>query len=159
MFVNSQIQPENNNNQVVQNVSRHPNDELVVSHAIQIAVAWCSKNTCMIDDIPSYLQKIYNAVANVYSLSNPVQSSIKVEDTIHQDYLICLEDGKMLKTLKRHLMSKYNMTLEEYKRKWYLPSDYPTVAANYAKKRSMIAQQTGRGKRKRENIEKLAAAA
>ena len=69
---------------------------------------------------------------------------------MHEDYLICLEDGKKYKSLKRHLRSQYNMTPEQYREKWSLPADYPMVAPNYAKARSQLARDMGLGqKRKR----------
>ena len=75
--------------------------------------------------------------------------AVPVEESVFSDYIICLEDGKQLKMLKRHLKSAYNMTPEEYRERWELPSDYPMVAPNYAKKRSDLALKIGLGTRSR----------
>lgn len=71
--------------------------------------------------------------------------SVAIEDSVHPDYLVCLEDGKRLKMLKRYLKSNYDMTPQEYRERWGLPADYPMVAPNYSKKRSKLAKQIGLG--------------
>lgn len=90
------------------------------------------------------LKKVYDGTQN-YRLTGALTSSVSVEDSIQEDYLICLEDGKKLQMLKRHLNTVYNMTPEQYKERWNLPHDYPMVAPNYAKRRSAIAKETGLG--------------
>ena len=75
---------------------------------------------------------------------------MSIKKSVGQDYIICLEDGKKFKSLKRHLQSRYNMTPEEYRTKWGLPADYPMVAPGYAEKRSQLAKKMGLGKRRPE---------
>ena len=77
--------------------------------------------------------------------------AISVKKSIHPDYLVCLEDGKKLKMLKRHLKTSYDMSPEEYRERWNLPADYPMVAPNYAKQRSKLAKEIGLGRQSRSN--------
>lgn len=104
-------------------------------------------------DLVELTNRVYSALA---SLNGHVQASqvqgdhhpaVKVDDSIKPDYLICLEDGKRVKMLKRYLKTNYNLTPEEYKRRWNLPASYPMVAPNYAKVRSKLAKEIGLGKR------------
>lgn len=76
----------------------------------------------------------------------PVSPAVPIEDSVHNEYIVCLEDGKKLQMLKRHLSTVYKMTLEEYKERWGLPADYPVVAPNYAARRSSIAKSSGLGR-------------
>lgn len=125
-------------------------DNNALVQTVQILSSWCTRNQCSIDEIPQYLQKVHSAVLGMSLLFNADNkcNGIDINNTIHPDYIICLEDGKKLKTLKRHLFAKYGMTLTEYKRKWGLGHDYPTVAPNYALRRSNIAKQTSRRAKK-----------
>ena len=90
------------------------------------------------------LKKVYDGIQN-YKLTGALHPAVSIEDSIQDDYIICLEDGKKLQMLKRHLHTVYNMTPEQYRERWNLPSDYPMVAPSYAKRRSSIAKQTGLG--------------
>lgn len=90
------------------------------------------------------LKKVYDGIQN-YKLTGPLHPAVSVEESIHDDYIICLEDGKKLQMLKRHLNTVYNMTPEQYRERWSLPPDYPMVAPSYAKRRSAIAKETGLG--------------
>lgn len=92
----------------------------------------------------SALKKVYDGVTN-YRLSGALHPAVAIGDSIQDDYIVCLEDGKKLQMLKRHLTSVYNMTPEQYKERWNLPHDYPMVAPNYAARRSEIAKDTGLG--------------
>jgi predicted transcriptional regulator len=76
----------------------------------------------------------------------PREPAIPVEKSVHRDYLVCLEDGKHYRSLRRHLMAKYGMTPDDYRRKWDLPKDYPMVAPSYAEERSLVAKRTGLGR-------------
>lgn len=76
----------------------------------------------------------------------PVSPAVPIEESVHNDYIVCLEDGKKLQMLKRHLSTVYKMTIEEYKERWGLPADYPVVAPNYAARRSHIAKSSGLGR-------------
>ncbi len=81
-----------------------------------------------------------------------MHKSISIEDSVHDDYIICLEDGKKLQMLKRHLNTVYGMTIAQYKERWNLPTDYPVVAPNYAKRRSQIAKSAGFGSSKKKKV-------
>lgn len=104
-------------------------------------------------DLVELTQRVY---ATLSGLQQPVQAvtpssehtpAVKVDESVKPDYLICLEDGKRVKMLKRYLKTNYNLTPEEYKRRWNLPASYPMVAPNYAKVRSKLAKDIGLGKR------------
>ena len=82
-------------------------------------------------------------------VSESLKPAVPAKKSITNDYIICLEDGKKFKSLKRHLRTQYNMSPEEYREKWGLPSDYPMVAPNYAKARSQLAKQMGLGQQRR----------
>ena len=102
----------------------------------------------MVHTFYSVLKKVYDGTQN-YRLTGALHPVVSVEDSIQDDYIVCLEDGKKLQMLKRHLGSVYNLTPEQYRERWNLPQDYPMVAPNYAKRRSVIAKDTGLGVTKR----------
>jgi predicted transcriptional regulator len=114
-----------------------------------IVSAHLSNNQVAAEEIPGVIQKIYRTLANLDadggSLSEKPQPSVPVKKSVTPDYIICLEDGKKLKMLKRHLKSSYNMTPEQYRERWGLPADYPMVAPNYARRRSHLAKEIGLG--------------
>ena len=129
----------------------------LLSLATEIVAAHVSNNQVQVADLSSLIKDVY---ASLESISNPPAPeeekpvpAVSVKRSITPDYLVCLEDGKKLKMLKRHLKTAYDMSPEEYRDKWGLPSDYPMVAPNYAKERSKLAKQIGLGtgsrKRKR----------
>jgi predicted transcriptional regulator len=118
----------------------------------EIVSAHLSNNVVAVDDIPNVIEKVYQSLQGLetngdVSAVNRPQPAVPVKKSITPDYLICLEDGKKLKMLKRHLKTAYNMSPEEYRDKWGLSVDYPMVAPNYAKKRSKLAKDIGLGKR------------
>ena len=118
----------------------------------EIVVAHVSNNTLPVNDLPQLIQEVYKTLANVGNSQLSVerlQPAISVKKSISPDYIVCLEDGKKLKMLKRHLKTAYNMTPEEYREKWGLPRDYPMVAPNYAKHRSSLAKKIGLGTKSR----------
>lgn len=114
----------------------------------QIVAAHLNGNAIPNKEIPALIQMVYDSL-NHLTEESPVKKELKpavpVEQSIGSDYLICLEDGKKLKMLKRHLKTSYQMTPEEYREKWNLPHDYPMVAPNYAEKRSKLAKEIGLG--------------
>ncbi len=121
----------------------------ILNATAQIASGYFSNNKVEENKITEIVEKIYS---NLVSISDKTSSYalkpfVEVKDSIKPDYLICLEDGKKLKMLKRYLKAKYSMTEAEYKEKWGLPKDYPMVAPNYAKKRSSLAKRSGLGKK------------
>ena len=98
------------------------------------------------------ITRVFQALATIENnpkalSSNPgKEPAVPIKDSVSDDYIICLEDGKKLSMLKRHLSTMYGMTLVQYKERWNLPHDYPTVSPSYARRRSAIAQKTGLGK-------------
>ena len=118
----------------------------------EIVAAHVSNNTLPVNDLPQLIQEVYKTLANVGNSQLSVerlQPAISVKKSISPDYIVCLEDGKKLKMLKRHLKTAYNLTPEEYREKWGLPRDYPMVAPNYAKHRSSLAKKFGLGTKPR----------
>jgi predicted transcriptional regulator len=121
-----------------------------------IVSAYLANNTVSAGDIPSLISDIHSALVKVSAgqdipvVFEPAKPAVSVKKSITNDFIICLEDGKKFKSLKRHLRTAYNMSPEQYREKWGLPQDYPMVAPNYAEARSKLAKQMGLGqKRKR----------
>ncbi len=118
----------------------------------EIVAAHVSNNTLPVSDLPRLIQDVYKTLAGVGN-NQPVaerpQPAVSVKKSVTPDYIVCLEDGKKLKMLKRHLKTAYNMTPEEYRERWGLPHDYPMVAPNYAKHRSSLAKKIGLGTKPR----------
>ncbi len=119
-----------------------------------IVAAHVSHNTVSIAEMPSLIQSVFSSLSLIGSSPFSVrparpEPAVSVKKSITPDFIICLEDGKKLKMLKRHLKTSYNMSVEEYRERWGLPNDYPAVAPNYAKQRSMLAKNIGLGTRSR----------
>jgi predicted transcriptional regulator len=120
----------------------------------EIVAAHVSNNTVAVGDLAQLINQVYQSLANIGSVpvsaptSRP-QPAVSVKKSIQPDYLVCLEDGKKLKMLKRHLKTAYNMSPEAYRERWSLPPDYPMVAPNYARQRSRLAKEIGLGTRAR----------
>jgi predicted transcriptional regulator len=119
----------------------------------EIVAAHVSNNTVAVGDLPQLINQVYQSLANIgktpaVTMERP-QPAVNAKRSVHPDYIICLEDGKKLKMLKRHLKTAYNMTPEEYRERWNLPPDYPMVAPNYARQRSRLAKEIGLGTRGR----------
>ncbi len=134
-------------------MSDHSN-KLFIELAAGIVSAYVSNNSVPASDLPALLSQVHTAllrVAGGHSTTIPEapKPAVPVKKSIHPEYLICLEDGKKFKSLKRHLRSQYNMTPDQYREKWSLPSDYPMVAPNYAAARSRLARQMGLGQQRR----------
>lgn len=129
-----------------------PSNELL-SLTTEIVAAHVSNNTVAVTDLPQLIEQVYKTLANVGIEPAPAperpQPAVPIKKSVTPDYIICLEDGKKLKMLKRHLKTAYDMTPEEYRDRWQLPPDYPMVAPNYAKQRSKLAKQIGLGTRAR----------
>jgi MucR family transcriptional regulator, transcriptional regulator of exopolysaccharide biosynthesis len=127
--------------------------EELLKMASEIVSAYVQNNTVDPSDLPSLIGQTFNTLSEIseggrggrpYGLEPPVP----IEDSVQDDYIVCLEDGKQFKSLKRHLRSHYDLSPDEYRAKWGLASDYPMVAPNYAKARSKLAKdmQLGRAK-------------
>lgn len=119
----------------------------------QIVSSYVSNNTLKTDEVPAIISAVYKTLANISPETSGAedrpQPAVPIKKSIQPDHIVCLEDGKKLKMLKRHLKTAYNMTPEEYRERWGLPSDYPMVAPNYAKQRSRLAKDIGLGTRGR----------
>jgi len=119
-----------------------------------IVSAYVSNNPVAAADIPALINQVHAALMRVSgghgeSFAEAPKPAVAVKKSITPEYLVCLEDGKKFKSLKRHLRSQYNMTPEQYREKWGLPADYPMVAPNYAAARSQLAKQMGLGQQRR----------
>lgn len=118
----------------------------------RIVAAHVSNNTVAINDLTPLIHDVYRALTNV-GTGTPVverpQPAVPVKKSVTPDYVVCLEDGKKLKMLKRHLKTAYGMTPEQYRERWSLPPDYPMVAPNYAEHRSSLAKKIGLGTKPR----------
>ena len=115
----------------------------------EIVAAHVSNNTLAVNDLPQLIQDVYSTLARVgtaQTSSERPQPAISIKKSVTPDHIICLEDGKKLKMLKRHLKTAYDMTPDEYREKWGLPRDYPMVAPSYAQHRSNLAKEIGLGK-------------
>ncbi len=119
-----------------------------------IVSAYLSNNPTPASEIPGLISQIHAALMRVSSGRNeaplePAKPAVSIKKSISPDYIVCLEDGKRFKSLKRHLRTQYNMTPEQYRDKWGLPPDYPMVAPNYAVARSQLAKEMGLGQQRR----------
>ena len=123
--------------------------ETLVTLTADIVAAHVSNNIVSISDIPLVIRSVHEALSGLSTTAEPVpepqQPAVSVRASVKPDYIVCLEDGKKLKMLRRHLMTHYGMTPEDYREKWNLPKDYPMVAPSYAEKRRVLAKQIGLG--------------
>jgi len=122
----------------------------LIGMTTEIVSAYVGNNSVSSAELPSLIQSIHRALAGVNQPvdivdATPKEPAVPVKRSITPDFLICLEDGRKFKSLKRHLRTKYNLSPEDYRAKWGLPKDYPMVAPNYARARSDLAKQMGLG--------------
>jgi MucR family transcriptional regulator, transcriptional regulator of exopolysaccharide biosynthesis len=120
----------------------------------EIVSAYVSNNPVPAADMPGLINQVHSALMRISgghsdTAPEPLKPAISVKKSITPDYIVCLEDGKKFKSLKRHLRTQYSMTPEQYRDKWSLPADYPMVAPNYAAARSQLAKQMGLGQQRR----------
>ncbi|MDF2097202.1 MucR family transcriptional regulator [Aquibaculum arenosum] len=130
-----------------------PKQSEILTHTAQIVAAHVGHNAIAPNDVPTLIKSVHDALTSVGTPEpeEPQQEpAVPIRRSIQPDYLVCLEDGKKLKMLRRHLKTAFNMTPEEYRAKWNLSPNYPMVAPNYAKQRSDLAKQFRLGKRKEE---------
>jgi len=126
----------------------------LVDLTAEIVAAYVGKNTVTQAELPKLIGEVHRALSG--AVSHPtvreelteIKPAVTIKKSLTADYLICLEDGKKFKSLKRHLRSHYNLSPEQYREKWGLPADYPMVAPNYAQARSSLAKRMGLGQRK-----------
>ncbi len=131
-----------------------PVDDKLIDLTTDIVSAYVSNNTVASTDLPSLINEVHGALQKTATASNepepePLKPAVPVKKSVMPDYIICLEDGKKFKSLKRHLRTHYNMTPEEYRDKWDLGADYPMVAPNYAAARSELAKKMGLGQQRK----------
>lgn len=124
-------------------------NETLITLASDIVAAHVSNNSVSVEDLPTLITNVYGALAGLGTTA-PVEEekpepAVSVRSSVKPDYIVCLEDGKKLKMLKRHLMTHYQMTPDQYRAKWGLPADYPMVAPNYAEQRRSLAKAIGLG--------------
>ena len=122
--------------------------------AADIVSAYVSNNSVPAGDLPGLISQVHLALARVgngaaEASADAPKPAIAIKKSITPDYIVCLEDGKRFKSLKRHLRTQYDMSPEEYREKWALPADYPMVAPSYAKARSDLAKEMGLGQQRR----------
>ncbi len=134
-------------------MSEKVNTSELLGLATNIVAAHVSNNSVAVADLPQLIREVFGTLSSVQEggerEAERLTPAVPVKRSITADYIICLEDGKKLKMLKRHLKTAYNITPEEYRERWGLASDYPMVAPNYAKQRSRLAKQIGLGTRAR----------
>lgn len=127
------------------------NDLLVL--ATEIVSSHVANNTVPVEELPNLIRQVYSTLAAIGQAPSEVaerpQPAVSIKKSVTPDYIVCLEDGRKLKMLKRHLKTAYNMTPEEYRERWGLAADYPMVAPNYARQRSSLAKKIGLGTKSR----------
>jgi len=126
----------------------------LIDLAADIVSAYVSNNTVPASELPALIADVHRALNNTHSGMNepepePLKPAVNPKKSVFPDYIICLEDGKKFKSLKRHLRTHYDLSPEEYREKWGLPADYPMVAPNYAAARSALAKKMGLGQQRR----------
>ncbi|MBK8908026.1 MAG: MucR family transcriptional regulator [Rhodospirillales bacterium] len=136
-------------------MSENLNQSEVLELTTEIVAAHVGNNPVPLADLPKLIQNVYSTLSSIGSAQvepERPKPAVPVKKSVYPDYIICLEDGKKLKMLKRHLKTAYDLSPEDYKERWGLPADYPMVAPNYAKHRSHLAKEIGLGtKRRRED--------
>jgi predicted transcriptional regulator len=124
-------------------------NETLIALTADIVSAHVSNNSVAVSDLPQLIQNVHKALAGLGDVAPEpeakLEPAVSVRASVKPDYIVCLEDGKKLKMLKRHLMTHYQLTPEQYRAKWNLPADYPMVAPNYAEQRRSLAKSIGLG--------------
>lgn len=125
--------------------------EMLITLTSDIVAAHVSNNSVSTDEVGLLINSVYTALAGLGGApvveEKAPEPAVSVRSSVKPDYIVCLEDGKKLKMLKRHLMTHYNLTPEQYRARWNLPADYPMVAPNYAEKRRDLAVKIGLGRK------------
>ncbi len=128
-------------------------DDTLLTLTADIVAAHVSNNSVAVNDLPNLIQNVHGALAGISGASSAPEArpepKVSIRSSIKPDYIVCLEDGKRLKMLKRHLMTHYQMTPDQYRQKWGLNADYPMVAPNYAEQRRALAKAIGLGTKRR----------
>ncbi|HZY67231.1 MAG TPA: MucR family transcriptional regulator [Devosia sp.] len=128
-------------------------DNDLIDLSTEIVSAYVSHNALSVTDLPKLISDVHSALKGLRSngstpvLTEELRPAVPVKKSVAADYIVCLEDGKKFKSLKRHLRTHYDMSPEEYREKWGLPADYPMVAPNYSATRSRLAKDNGLGRK------------
>ena len=127
-------------------------DNDLIDLSTEIVSAYVSHNALSVNDLPRLIADVHTALRGLRSSRAPepveeLKPAVPVKKSVAADYIICLEDGKKFKSLKRHLRTHYDLSPEEYREKWGLPADYPMVAPNYSATRSRLAKDNGLGRK------------
>jgi predicted transcriptional regulator len=127
-------------------------EQELIELSTEIVAAYVSHNALSPSDLPKLIMEVHGALRSLSTNEAPVlleelKPAVPVKKSVASDYIICLEDGKKFKSLKRHLRTHYNLSPEEYREKWGLPPDYPMVAPNYSATRSKLAKDNGLGRK------------
>jgi len=133
-------------------MTEKPNVSELLELTTEIVSAHASNNTVTPGDLSQLIQDVYKTLADVgvqEAVPEKPRPAVSVKKSVFPDFIVCLEDGKKLKMLKRHLKTAYNLSPDEYRKRWGLPADYPMVAPNYAKHRSALAKKIGLGTKPR----------
>lgn len=123
----------------------------LIEYTVSIVLSYLAKHEVVSEDLVTLLHEVFEAVSSMNSKCMTKSKerclpAVPIEESVFQEYIVCLEDGKKLKMLKRHLMNSYGMTPDDYRKKWGLPNNYPMVAPEYASRRSNLARTIGLGK-------------
>jgi predicted transcriptional regulator len=134
--------------------SNTQSDGTLIELTADVVAAYVSNNPVQVGDLPNLIADVHAALARVGGAAEPAPAekpkpAVNPKRSVFDDYIVCLEDGKKFKSLKRHLMTHYNLTPEEYREKWGLDPSYPMVAPNYAAARSQLAKKMGLGRKRR----------
>ncbi len=124
--------------------------EMLITLTADIVTAHVANNSVDVADLPSLIQNVHGALSGLdqdQAEQAPPEPAVPIRSSVKKDHIVCLEDGKKLKMLKRHLMTAYGMTPEDYRARWNLPADYPMVAPDYAEKRRELAKKIGLGRK------------
>jgi predicted transcriptional regulator len=128
-------------------------EDMLLTLTADIVAAHVSNNSVAVNDLPNLIQNVHSALSGISGSSAAAEPKpepkVSIRSSIKPDYIVCLEDGKKLKMLKRHLMTQYNLTPDQYRQKWGLSADYPMVAPNYAEQRRTLAKSIGLGTKRR----------
>ena len=128
-------------------------DDTLLTLTADIVAAHVSNNSVAVNDLPNLIQNVHSALTGISGSQSAAEAKpepkVSIRSSIKPDYIVCLEDGKKQKMLKRHLMTNHGMTPDEYRQKWGLAADYPMVAPNYAEQRRTLAKSIGLGTKRR----------
>ncbi len=134
-----------------ESASSSPRDDHLLRVTTDIVASFVSNNPVTSEALPDVIRSVYRTIAALSGPADPrpderLKPAVPISKSVSNDHIICLEDGKKLKMLKRYLRSKYDMSPDEYRRRWGLPADYPMVAPSYTQRRSEFAKKIGLGK-------------